>query len=86
MAKRRSAELDKEIREALARIPKTSRIRTREQIDAILTGGLPAERHEIAGARRFSYPKKSPPKTMKLAGTNLFALTKMDKLGPRSRR
>jgi hypothetical protein len=81
MAKRRSADLDEEIREALARIPRKPGIKTRAQldaeIDAILAGGLPAERHEVAGALGFRYPKKSPPKTMKLTGTNLFALTKM---------
>ncbi len=81
MAKRRSAELDAEIREALARISRKPGIKTREQldaeIDAILAGGLPAERHEVAGALGFRYPKTSPPKTMKLTGTNLFALTKM---------
>lgn len=81
MAKRRSAELDEEIREALARIPRKPGIKTREQLDAendaLLAEGLPAERHEVAGALGFRYPKKSPPKTMKLTGTNLFALTKM---------
>lgn len=81
MAKRRSTELDEEIRAALAQIPRKPGIKTRAQldaeIDAILAGGLPAERHEVAGALGFRYPKKSPPKTMTLTGTNLFALTKM---------
>ena len=81
MAKKRSAQLDQEIREALARIPKKPGLKTREQldteIDALLAGGLPAERHEVAQALGFRYPKKSPPKKMTLTGTNLFALTQM---------
>ena len=78
MPRTRSAQLDQEIREALARIPKNPGIKTREQldaeIDAVLAGGLPAERHEVARALGFRYPKKAPPKTMTLTGTNLFAL------------
>lgn len=79
MAKKRSAQLDQEIREALARIPKKPGLKTREQldaeIDAILAGGLPAERYEVARALGFQYPKKPPPKKMTLTGVNLFALT-----------
>jgi hypothetical protein len=81
MAKKRSAQLDQEIREALARIPKKPGLKTREQldaeIDAILAGGLPAERYEVAQALGFRYPKKAPPKKMALTGTNLFALAQM---------
>lgn len=81
MAKKRSAQLDQEIREALARIPKKPSLKTREQldaeIDAILAGGLPAERYEVAQALGFRYPKKAPPKKMSLTGVNLFALTQM---------
>jgi hypothetical protein len=79
MAKKRSVQLDQEIREALARIPKQPGLKTREQlddeIDAVLAGGLPAERYEVAQALGFRYPKKAPPKKMTLTGTNLFALT-----------
>lgn len=81
MPKKRSAQLDQEIREALARVPKNPQIKTREQldaeIDAVLAGGLPAERHEVAQALGFRYPKKAPPKKMTLTGTNLFALKEM---------
>jgi hypothetical protein len=81
MAKKRSAQLDQEISEALARIPKKPGLKTREQldaeIDAILAQGLPAERYEVAQALGFRYPKKAPPKKMTLTGTNLFALTQM---------
>ena len=81
MAKKRSTQLDQEIREVLARIPKKPGLKTREQldaeIDALLAGGLPAERYEVAHALGFQYPKKPPPKTMTLTGTNLFALTQM---------
>jgi len=80
MAKR-TTQLDQEIREALARIQSKPSIKTRQQldaeIDAILASGLPAERHEVARALGFRYPKKAPPKTMKLTGTNLFALKEM---------
>ena len=81
MVKKRTAQLDQEIREALGRIPKKLGLKTREQldteIDAILAGGLPAERYEVAQALGFRYPKKAPPKKMTLTGTNLFALTQM---------
>lgn len=81
MAKRRSAELDREIREALARIPRKPSLRTRAEldteIDAILAGGLPAERHEIARALGFVYPKRVPSKPKSLTGVNLFVLTEM---------
>jgi hypothetical protein len=81
MAKKRTAQLDQEIREALARIPRKPGLKTREQldaeIDAVLAGGLPAERHEVAQSLGFRYPKKTPPKKMTLTGTNLFALTQM---------
>ncbi len=81
MAKKRTAQLDAEIREALAQIPKKPGLKTREQldaeIDAVLAGGLPAERYEVAQALGFRYPKKAPPKKMSLTGTNLFALTQM---------
>ena len=81
MTKKRSTQLDQEIREALDRIPKKPGLKTRDQldaeIDAILAGGLSAERYEIAGALGFQYPKKSPPKKMTLTGVNLFALTQM---------
>jgi hypothetical protein len=81
MAKKRTAQLDQEIREALGRIPKKPGLKTREQldteIDAILAGGLPAERYEVAQALGFGYPKKAPPKKMTLTGVNLFALTQM---------
>lgn len=79
MAKKRTAQLDQEIREALSRIPKKPGLKTREQLDAeidvILAGGLPAERYEVAQALGFRYPKTAPPKKMTLTGTNLFALT-----------
>ena len=81
MAKKRTAQLDQEIREALARIPKKPGLKTRDQldteIDVILAGGLPAERYEVAQALGFRYPKKAPPKKMTLTGVNLFALTQM---------
>jgi len=88
MAKKRSAQLEQEIREALARIPKKPGLKTREQldaeIDAILAGGLPAERYEVAQALGFRYPKRPPPKKITLTGTNLFALKDMviDHEGP----
>ncbi len=78
MAKKRSAQLDQEIREALGRIPKKPGLKTREQldaeIDAIIGGGLPADRHEVARALGFQYPKRPPPKKMTITGTNIFAL------------
>jgi hypothetical protein len=81
MAKKRTAQLDQEIREALAKIPKQPSLKTREQLDAeidtILAGGLPAERHEVARALGFQYPKRPPPKKMTLTGVNLFALKKL---------
>ena len=81
MGKKRSAQLDQEIREALTRIPKKPGIKTREQldaeIDAILAGGLPAERYEVAQALGFRYPKRPPPKKMTLTGTNIFALAEL---------
>lgn len=81
MAKKRTAQIEQEIRETLSRIPRKSGIKTREQLDAeidtILAGGLPAERYEVAQALGFRYPKKAPPKTMTLTGTNLFALTQL---------
>jgi hypothetical protein len=81
MAKKRSAELDHEIREALARIPRKPNLKTREQIDAeidaIIAGGLPAERYEIAHALGFQYPKKPPPKKMTITDTNIFALSNL---------
>jgi len=81
MAKKRFAQLDQDIREALARISKKPSIKTREQldaeIDAILAGGLSAERHEIATALGFRYPKKPPSKPKTLTSVNLFALTSM---------
>lgn len=80
MAKKRSEQLDQEIRDTLARIPKKS-LKTREQldaeIDAILAGGLPAERYEVAQALGYRYPKKAPPKKMTLTGVNLFALKEL---------
>lgn len=80
MTKKRSAQIDQEIREALARLPKKPWLKTRPQldaeIDAILAGGLSAERHEVAQALGFRYPKKAPAK-MSLTGTNLFALAQM---------
>lgn len=81
MAKKRTAQLEAEIREALARIPKKPSLKTREQldaeIDAILAGGLPAERYEVAQALGFRYPKRPPPKTMTITGTNIFALAEL---------
>lgn len=81
MPKKRSAQLDAEIRDALAQIPKKPQIKTREQldaeIDAILAGGLAADRYEVARALGFQYPKKAPPKKMTLTGTNLFALKEL---------
>jgi len=78
MAKQRSAQIDQEIREALARVPRQPGLRTREQldaeIDAVLAGGLPAERHEVAQALGFRYPKKAPAKKRTITDTNLFAL------------
>lgn len=79
--KKRSAQLDAEIREALARIPKQPGLKTREQLDAeidtILAGGLEAERYEIAHALGFRYPKKPPPSPKTLTGVNLSALVDM---------
>ncbi len=80
MAKKRSEQLEREVREALSRIPKKS-LKTREQldaeIDAILAEGLQAERYEVAQALGYRYPKKSPPKKMTITGTNLFALASL---------
>jgi hypothetical protein len=77
MAKR-TTDLDREIRESLSRISKKPGLKTREQldaeIDAILAGGLPAERYEIAQALGFRYPKRPPTKKMTITGTNIFAL------------
>ena len=81
MAKKRTAQLDQEIREALGRIPRKSGLKTREQldteIDAILAGGLPAERYEVAQALGFRYPKKPQPKKMTITDTNVFALAEL---------
>jgi len=81
MAKKRTAQLDQEIREAIAQIPRKPSLKTREQldaeIDAILSGGLPAERYEVAQALGFRYPKTAPPKKMTLTGVNLFALAQL---------
>jgi hypothetical protein len=81
MAKKRSAQLDQEIREALSKIPKKPNLKTREQldaeIDAILAGGLPAERYEVARALGFQYPKKPPPKTTTVTDLNVFALAQL---------
>jgi len=81
MAKKRSAQLDQEVREALARIPKKSGIKTPEQLDAeideVLAGGLQAERYEVAQALGFRYPKRPPPKKMTITGTNIFALAEL---------
>lgn len=78
---KRATQLDQEIREALTRIPKKPSIKTREQldaeIDAVLAGGLAAERYEVAQALGFRYPKKTPPKKMTITGTNIFALAKL---------
>ena len=80
MAKKRSAELDAEIREALSRIPKKT-LKTRPEleaeIDAILAGGLAAERYEVARALGYQYPKRPPPKKMTITHTNIFALTEL---------
>ena len=76
---KRSAELDREIRESLAQIPKKPGLKTKEQldaeIDAILGTGSRAERHEVARALGYVYPKRPPPKTMTITDTNLFALS-----------
>lgn len=81
MAKKRSAQLDQEIRETLAKIQKKPGLKTREELDAeideILAGGLPAERYEVARALGFQYPKRPPPKQMTITGTNIFALSKL---------
>jgi hypothetical protein len=79
MAKKRSSELDQEIRESLARISKKPGLKTPAQLDAeidtILAAGSRAERYEIAQALGFRYPKRPPPKKMTITGTNIFALT-----------
>lgn len=81
MGKKRTAQLDQEIREALAKISKQPSLKTREQLDAeidtILAGGLPAERYEVARALGFQYPKRPPPKKMTITGVNLFALKQL---------
>jgi hypothetical protein len=81
MAKRRSAQLDQEIREALAKISKKPSLETREQldaeIDAILARGLPAERHEVARALGFAYPKRPPPKKTTVTELNVYALAQI---------
>ena len=81
MAKKRSAQLDQEIRAALARIPKKPGLKTRAQLDAeidtILGEGLAAERYEVAQALGFRYPKKAPSKPKSLTSVNLFALSNM---------
>jgi hypothetical protein len=77
VAKKRSEQLEQEIREALSRIPKKS-LKTREQldaeIDAILASGLPAERYEVAQALGYRYPKKPPPRRVTLTPLNLSVL------------
>jgi hypothetical protein len=79
MAKKRSAQLDQEIHEALSKIPKKPGLKTRDQLDAeidtILAGGLPAERYEVARALGFQYPKKPPPTSV--TDLNLFALAQI---------
>lgn len=79
--KKRTAQLDQEIREALSRLPRKPGIKTRAQldaeIDAVLAGGLAAERHEVARALGFRYPKRLPSKPKSLTGVNLFALANM---------
>ena len=78
MARKRTAQLDQEIRKALAKVPKNPGLKTREQldaeIDAVLAGGLPAERYEVARALGFQYPKRPPPKTVTLTDLNLWVL------------
>lgn len=78
MAKKRSAELEREIREALAQIPKKPSLKSRQELDAeideILAGGLPAERYEVAHALGFQYPKRPPPKKMTITDINISAL------------
>lgn len=77
MAKR-SQQLDQEIREALARIPRNPSLKTRDQldseIDTILAGGLAAERYEVARALGFQYPKRPQPKATTLTELNLWVL------------
>jgi hypothetical protein len=81
MAKKRSAQLDAEIRDAIARIPRKPGLKTRADLDAeidtILAQGLPAERYEIAKALGFQYPKRPQAKPKSLTSVNLFALTNM---------
>lgn len=81
MAKKRTAQLEQEIQEALARIPRKPGLKTREQldaeIDAVLAGGLPAERHDVARALGFQYPKRQPPKQAKVTDLNIFALSEL---------
>lgn len=83
MAKR-TAQLDAEIREALSRIGRKPGLKTREQLDAeideVLAGGLGAERHEVARALGYQYPKRPPPKKISLTDTNLYALKEQVKL------
>lgn len=81
MAKKRTVQIEAEIRDALSKVPKKPGLKTRaeldDEIDAVLAQGLPAERYEVARALGFVYPRKAPPKTMKLTGVNIFALTQM---------
>ena len=78
---KRSAELEQEIRESLAQIPKKPGLKTRAQldaeIDAIVGSGSRAERHEIARALGFVYPKKPPPKKTTVTDLNIFALSEL---------
>lgn len=78
---KRSAELDREIRESLSRIPKKPGLKTREQLDAeinaILGEGSQAERHEIARALGYAYPKRPPPKKTTVTDLNIFALAEL---------
>lgn len=81
MAKKRTAALEREIREALSRVPKKS-LKSRAELDAeidtaLAAMGLPAERYEVARALGYQYPKRPPSKPKSLTSVNLFALKEM---------
>src|ERR1700690_3487477 len=84
MAKR-TAQVEAEIREALAGIPKASHLKTRAELDAEIDKILAqsdkpqskAQRHEIANALGFRYPKKPPPSVVYPTDTNIYALTEL---------
>lgn len=84
MAKR-STQIDAEIRESLASLPKASHLKTRAELDVEIDKILAqsdkahskAHRYEIANALGFRYPKKPPPSVVYPTDTNIYSLTEL---------